>query len=72
MTKRRTLWDAVHDKIVELVDSVDVSELLTLDAPKKKPKKLVVDTTAEDVISSDDGRTADPAPASNRSEPPSD
>ena len=41
--KRRTLWDALHDKLIELVDSYDIAGVL--DAPKKK--KPVVVTVKE-------------------------
>ena len=31
--KRRTLWDALHDKLIELIDAYDIAGVL--DAPKK-------------------------------------
>ena len=41
--KRRTLWDALHDKLIELVDAYDIAGVL--DAPKKP---VVIDVKALD------------------------
>ena len=53
MTRRkRTLLDAIADKLVELVDDYDVSRLFEPKPKKLPPVKLkatVVDATAEDV-----------------------
>jgi hypothetical protein len=46
--RSRTLADALKDKVIEFVDSIDVTKLLD-EARKKRPKQLVVETTAEDV-----------------------
>lgn len=45
---KRTLLDALKDKVIEFVDSIDVTQILEARV-KEKPKTLVVDTTAEDV-----------------------
>ena len=54
--KRRTLWDALHDKLIELVDSYDIAGVL--DAPKKKKKPIIV--TVKELSPSDELQTPKP------------
>ena len=52
--KRRTLWDALHDKLIDLVDSYDIAGIL--DAPKKKPLTI----TVKELSPSDESQTPKP------------
>jgi hypothetical protein len=54
---KRTLLDALKDKVIEFVDSIDVTQILET---RVKEKRLVVDTKAEDVT---DRRSDPPPPA---------
>ena len=58
--RRRSIWDAIVDKVVELVDSVDISKVLEQRKPKKLPPVLLKSEMKEPNEALDDpDRTAE-------------